>query len=133
MAGVAGPSGKGWGKTTLRSMLANEIYTGTLVWGRNSKRGLPPIRVENACPAIVTREEFDRAQVLLAERSFESAHPRRTSSPNLEWWIRNQGSRSLGEEVEEGLAGDLRVLSCEYVTGACNDLDPHVWCYGAYV
>jgi len=29
--------------------------------------------------------------------------------------------QTLGEEVEEGLAGDLRVLSCEYVTAPAND------------
>ena len=53
--GVPGPRGKGWGKTGAYEILTNEICTGTFVWGRNSKRGLPPIRSENACPAIVDR------------------------------------------------------------------------------
>jgi site-specific DNA recombinase len=103
--GTAGPSGKGWGKTTLRKMLANEIYTGTLVWGQNSKRKLPPVRVENAYPAIVTKEEFDRVQVLLAERSFKSAHPRRTSSPYLLSGVTacgHCGKAFVGQEAKSG-------------------------------
>jgi DNA invertase Pin-like site-specific DNA recombinase len=104
-AGIAGPSGKGWGKTTLRKMLGNETYTGTLVWGQNSKRGLPPVRAENACPAIVTREEFDRVQALLAERSFKSAHPRRTSSPYLLSGVTvcgHCGKALVGQEAKSG-------------------------------
>lgn len=81
--GVPGPTGKGWGKTGLRKIVGNEINAGTLIWGRDSKRGLPPIRVDSQCPAIVTREEFDRAQAVMKERSFAQTHPRRTSSPFL--------------------------------------------------
>jgi len=53
--GIASPKNRKWGKTSLRVIVANEAYTGTLVWGRNSKRGLEPIRLENACPAIIER------------------------------------------------------------------------------
>ena len=49
--GIAGPRGKGWVKTTIRKILTNEVYTGTLVWGRDSQRDLPPIRVDNAWTA----------------------------------------------------------------------------------
>jgi site-specific DNA recombinase len=49
--GIAGPKGKGWIKTSIRKILTNEVYTGTAVWGRNSQRDLPVIRVENAWPA----------------------------------------------------------------------------------
>jgi len=41
-------SGKGWNKTGLYAIVINEIYTGTFVWGRRSKRGNPPVRAENA-------------------------------------------------------------------------------------
>lgn len=67
--GIGGSRGKGWGKTGLYSILSNEIYTGTFIWGRNSKRGFKPIRVEGACPAIVDRETFNRAHNLLRESS----------------------------------------------------------------
>lgn len=81
--GIASPAGKGLGKASLRQILGNEVYTGTAVWGRNSKRALPPIRVENACPAIVDRESFQQVQSLLGQRSFGQVHPRRASSQYL--------------------------------------------------
>ena len=81
--GIPGPNGKGWSKTGLYKILTNEIYTGVSVWGRNSKRGLGPVRVENACPSIVDRETFEKVQQLMKERAPVRAHPRRVSSPFL--------------------------------------------------
>jgi hypothetical protein len=80
---ISGPKGKGWSKTSLRKMLANEVYTGTIVWGRHSKRCLPIIRTENACPAIVSRNTFEKVQELIGSRSFAYIHPRRVSSQYL--------------------------------------------------
>jgi len=81
--GIAGPKGNAWGKTTVHNILSNEIYTGTIIWGQHSKRGLPPVRADNACPAIVDRETFRRAQDLLRARSFARVHPQRISSQYL--------------------------------------------------
>jgi site-specific DNA recombinase len=81
--GIPGPRGKGWGKTGIYKILTNEIHTGTFVWGKNSKRGLPPIRAENACPAIVDEETFLQVQDLMKERMPAKIHPRRTASPFL--------------------------------------------------
>ncbi|HJW87983.1 MAG TPA: recombinase family protein, partial [Dehalococcoidia bacterium] len=81
--GISGPRGKGWGKTSVHQTLRNEVYTGTLVWGRTSVRKLPPIRVENAWPAIVDRETFEAVQKRLADRGPRIVHPRRTSSRYL--------------------------------------------------
>jgi site-specific DNA recombinase len=78
--GIATPRGKGWGKTGIRIILANEAYAGTFVWGRNSKRGLEPITVENACPAIVSRSVFDNVQGLIKDRAPKRLHPKRASS-----------------------------------------------------
>ncbi len=75
--GIAGPRGKSWGKTSVYQTLANEVYTGTLVWGRTSIRKLTPIRVESAWPAIVSRETFEAAQKALADRAPKVVHPRR--------------------------------------------------------
>ena len=80
---IPSPRGKGWGKTGAYEILTNEICTGTFVWGRNSKRGLPPIRTENACTAIVDRDTFARVQELMKERMPARIHPRRVSSPFL--------------------------------------------------
>lgn len=81
--GIPGPRGKGWGKTSAYQILTNEIYTGTIVWGKNSKRSLDPVRTENACPAIVDRETFLKAQSFMKERMPARIHPRRVASPFL--------------------------------------------------
>jgi len=38
------------------------VYAGAFVSGRNSKRGPEHVRVENACPAIIDRETFNKVQ-----------------------------------------------------------------------
>ena len=81
--GISGPTGKGWSKTSLRKILANEVYTGTIVWGQHSKRNLPAIRTDNACPAIISRSTFKKVQELIGSRSFTCIHPRRVSSQYL--------------------------------------------------
>ena len=81
--GIPGPKGKGWSKTGLYSILTNEIYAGVFVWGRNSKRGLEPIRTENACTTIVDRETFLKVKNLMRERAPVRVHPKRVSSPFL--------------------------------------------------
>ena len=81
--GIASPAGKGWSKTGLHIILKNEVYTGTLVYGRNSKRGLDVIRVENAWPTIVSRPVFEQVQELIKGRRFQNIHPKRASSPFL--------------------------------------------------
>ena len=58
--GIPTTNGKKWLKTTIHTMLANEAYTGTLVWGANAKDGAPPVRVEDAHPAIVSKRDFQR-------------------------------------------------------------------------
>ena len=81
--GTAGPRGKGWMKTTIHKILTNEVYTGTLVWGRASIHGLPVIRVDNAWPAIIDKSTFDQAQILLKDRAPVSLHPKRVASRYL--------------------------------------------------
>ena len=81
--GVATPRGSTWRITTVHKILENEAYTGTLVWGINAKDGTPPVRVENAFPAIVTPQELQRVKRLLKARSPKIVHPRRASSPYL--------------------------------------------------
>jgi site-specific DNA recombinase len=78
--GLASPKGKGWNKTGLYAILKNEIYTGTFVWGRHSKRGNPPVRAENAFPVIIKKDVFARTQNLVSSRAPRVIHPRRTAS-----------------------------------------------------
>ena len=81
--GVASPKGKQWLKSTIHTMLNNEAYTGTVVWGLNAKDGAPPVRVEKAFPALVSKRKFRQVAGLLRSRAPKSVHPRRASSPYL--------------------------------------------------
>ena len=81
--GIPTTNGKKWLKTTIHTMLDHEAYTGTLVWGAKAKDGAPPVRVENAHPAIVPKRDFQKARKLLASRAPKKMNPRRASSPYL--------------------------------------------------
>ena len=81
--GIPTTNGKKWLKTTIHSMLDNEAYTGAVVWGINAKDKAPPVRVEDAHPAIITKGEFHRAKKLLGSRAPKRMNPRRASSPYL--------------------------------------------------
>ncbi len=81
--GIPTRNGGRWLKNTVHGMLTNESYAGTLVWGKRTKSKAPPVRVEGAVPAIVSREEFERVQGLLKSRAPKVVHPRRASSPYL--------------------------------------------------
>ncbi len=81
--GIPSPKGKQWRKTTVYKLLINRAYTGTLVWGTNAKDGQEPVRVENAFPAIVSQQEFQRVGKLLESRAPAVTHPGRAASPYL--------------------------------------------------
>ena len=81
--GIPTTNGKPWLKTTVHPLLTNEAYTGTLVWGSNAKDGEPPVRVEQAFPAIVNRREFERVGQLMQSRAPKRVNPRRIASRYL--------------------------------------------------
>ena len=81
--GILSPRGKLWGKTSVHAILINESYTGTLVWGTNSKDNAEPVRVEKAFPAIVTKAQFGRVNKLMRSRTPKKSHPRRAGSTYL--------------------------------------------------
>ncbi len=81
--GIPTTNGKKWLKTTIHTMLSHEAYTGTVVWGANAKDGAPPVRVEDAHPAIVSKRDFQKARKLLRSRAPKKVNPRRASSPYL--------------------------------------------------
>ena len=81
--GIPSPGGKRWSKTTIHQMLSNETYAGTLQWGVTAKDGLPPVRVEDAFPAVVSKDEFRQVAALLRAKAPAQVHPRRSGSPYL--------------------------------------------------
>ena len=81
--GIPTSTGKHWLKSTVHRILSNEAYTGTLVWGVSAKDKAPPVRMENAFPAIVPKEQLSHVVALLDSRAPSSSHPRRSSSSYL--------------------------------------------------
>ena len=81
--GIANPTGRLWSKNGVHIILKNEAYTGTLVWGVDSKDKADPVRVEKAFPAIVSRSRFRRVNRKLRSRAPRRSHPRRVGSTYL--------------------------------------------------
>ena len=103
--GISSPNGKSWRKTTVYKLLTNEVYTGTVVWGANAKDKAPPVRVENAFPALVSRDVFNRVVSLLESRAPVHSHPRRSASSYLLSGIvkcRTCGKALSGQESKSG-------------------------------
>ena len=81
------------------------MYTGTLVWGVTAKDKLPPIHVENAFPAIVSREEYDRVASVMQANAPDKQHPQRTASPYLLSGLAEcseSGKSLIGQEAKSG-------------------------------
>ena len=81
--GIARSRGKKWSKTVIHDILNNETYTGTLVWGLQSKEKAPPVRVEKAFPTIVSRSRFRKVGRMLRSRAPFTSPPRRVASSYL--------------------------------------------------
>ena len=80
--GFSTPRGKPWRTQGVLNVLRNEVYTGTRVWGKEAKArysGEPPepVRVAGAHAPLVSVEDFQRAQAMVAARSRRRVHPRR--------------------------------------------------------
>ena len=77
--------GRRWQKNIVHYLLTNEAYTGTAVWGVKSKdeKAQEPVRVENAWPALVSRDLFDAVQQGLHERAPARQRPARVGSQYL--------------------------------------------------
>jgi site-specific DNA recombinase len=81
-------NGQLWGKTTVHKILTNEAYCGTLVWGGRPGHPAihsadPPVRVENAWPAIIDPATFALVQEKMASKRPRIIHPRTIPSPYL--------------------------------------------------
>ncbi len=80
---IANPTGRPWSKNGVHILLTNVVYTGTLLWGVGAKDGAPPVRIEDAFTAIVSKELFTGVQSLMRSRAPKRAHPRRVGSTYL--------------------------------------------------
>ncbi len=83
--------GNPWSKTVIYYMLTNEVYTGMLTWNRSRygqgirtrNREEEILRIPNAHPALISKEQFDHAQRLMAKRGPKITHPRSVASEHL--------------------------------------------------
>ena len=77
--------GKRWYKSSLAYLLRNETYTGAAVWGRTvkGKKADNPVRVEEAWPALVSRETFEAVQQAMRKRAPNVQRPGRVGSTYL--------------------------------------------------
>ena len=121
--GIPTMNGKRWLKTTIHTMLDNEAYTGAVVWGISSKDGQPPVRVEDAHPAIISKREFQRVRKLLDSRAPKRANPRRTSSPYLLSGILKCETCGRAMSASEAKSGKYTYYVCQSLmkrgSGAC--------------
>ena len=74
-----------WGQTTIHKVLTNEAYCGTLIWGGRLEHeairsGTPPVRVENAWPAVIDRGTFDSIRQKMGNNAPKAVHPRVVAS-----------------------------------------------------
>jgi site-specific DNA recombinase len=81
-------TGQRWGKTTVHKILTNEAYCGTLVWGGRPGHPAihsddPPVKMENAWPAIIDQATFAQVQEKMSSKSPQIIHPRTIPSPYL--------------------------------------------------
>lgn len=89
--GVRTRRGRLWEVNAVHYILRNETYTGVLVFNRVHKNSVKAverpadqeIRVENAHPAVIDRETFQKAQKVIASRSPARVHPRTFGSSYL--------------------------------------------------
>ena len=110
--GMPSPRGKRWHKNSVHKILKNESYTGTLVWGTNSKDGEPPVRVNRAFTALVTKRNFRQVAALLHSRSPKIEHPRRSSSPYLLSGLARCGSCRKALTASEAKSGRYTYYVC---------------------
>ena len=97
--GSCNRNGKPWARTSLRRLLCNPIYVGTVCYAKRATRGSHLVKqdqgdwviAENACEAIIAKDDFDRAQALLQS---------------------NMGKRAWAETSTHLLSGLLRCGAC---------------------
>ncbi len=80
--GILTNRGKKWTKNLVLYVLRNELYAGTLVWGKSDPT-CEPLRIENNFPAMVSKDTYNRVQSLIEARSPLKCRPRTLTSPYL--------------------------------------------------
>lgn len=70
--GLKNKLGKPFKKLSIRDTLLNEKYTGTFIFGKKDKKGKltgKEIKIENGIPAIISKEDFEKVQIMLKKKT----------------------------------------------------------------
>ena len=119
--------GRRWQKNVVHYLLTNEAYTGTAVWGVKSKdeKAGEPVRVENAWPALVSRETFDAVQQGLHERAPARQRPGRVGSQYLLSGLLKCGVCGKPYSAQGAKSGQFAYYVCSSLfregAGACSN------------
>ncbi len=101
----------------------DEFYSENLVWGANAKDGQEPVRVEDAFPAIVSQQEFQRVKKLLESRAPAITHPRRAASPYLLSGLAKCETCGKALSASEAKSGKYTYYVCQSIlklgSGSC--------------
>ncbi len=117
--------GKRWQKNVIHYLLTNEAYTGTAVWGvkRKDEKAGEPVRVENAWPALVSRELFDAVQQGLHQRAPTVQRPARVGSQYLLSGLLRCGVCGRSYSAQGAKSGQFAYYVCSSLfregAGAC--------------
>ena len=117
--------GRRWQKNVVHYLLTNEAYTGTAVWGVKSKdeKAGEPVRVENAWPALVSRELFDAVQQGLHQRAPSVQRPGRVGSQYLLSGLLRCGVCGKSYSAQGAKSGQFAYYVCSSLfregAGAC--------------
>ena len=80
--GIDSPKGlPSWPAATISGMLHNLHYAGTIIWSTDTDDDDGPVICPDAHPGIVTQEEFDKVQHLLAARHHKPKEPSKDNNP----------------------------------------------------
>ena len=122
--GIANPTGRLWSKNGVHIILRNPVYTGTLVWGTDSKDKAEPVRVEKAFPAIVSKAHFKRVNRKLRSRAPKRSHPRRVGSSYLLSGLIKCKACNRALSGQDAKSGRFSYYVCQSVmkrgSGACD-------------
>ena len=108
--GIPTTNGKKWLKTTIHTMLSNEAYAGTVVWGANAKDSQPPVRVEDAHPRHHIQAGLPEGQEAAQVPRPEEGEPPPRLQPLPAQWHRQVRDLRQGHDRSRGQERQVHLL-----------------------
>ncbi len=109
--GIKTNRNKKWSKNIVLYILRNEVYIGTLVWGKSDPT-METLRVENNYPAIIENQVFKQIQDMIRDRSPKECKPRTLNSPYLLSGLIYCGECGYALQGGSAKSGQFHYYSC---------------------